>query len=118
MSTVAGVILGRERRMVNRLRMAGATSPTQARTLEELGLAEGLVLHRLRDRAVIRQASPERYYLDEPSWNAVRRTRRRAIHVTWLVVLIILLAILFGREALAPRPLMGTTASSVSSPGD
>lgn len=101
MSTVAAVILGRERRMVDRLRMAGATSPLQARTLEELGLAEGLILHRLRDRAVIRQAGPDRYYLDEESWNAVRRSRRRAIHVSWLIALIILLAILFGRTAFA-----------------
>lgn len=104
MSTVAAVILGKERRMVNRLRTAGATDPAHARTLEELGLSDGLILHRLRDRAVVRHAGPDRYYLDEESWNAVRRSRRRAIHVSWLIALIILLAILFGRTALAPWP--------------
>jgi hypothetical protein len=104
MSAVVAVILGKERRMVNRLRMAGATSPAQARTLAELGVSEGLILHRLRDRAVVRHAGPDRYYLDEESWDAVRRSRRRAIHISWLVALIILLAILFGRILIAPVP--------------
>jgi hypothetical protein len=102
MSTVVAIILGKERRMVNRLRLAGATSPAQARTLEELGLSDGLILRRLRHRAVIRHAGPDSYYLDEESWNAVRRSRRRAMHVSWLLALILLLAVLFGRTAIAP----------------
>ena len=87
--------------MVNRLRTAGATSAQQARTLEELGISRGLVLRRLRERAVIRQAGPDRFYLDEPSWEAVRRSRRRAIHVSWVIVLIIVLAVLFARRTFA-----------------
>lgn len=87
--------------MVSRLRMAGATSAQQARTLEELGISRGLVLRRLRERAVIRQAGPDRFYLDEQSWEAVRRGRRRAIHVSWVIVLIIVLAVLFARRAFA-----------------
>jgi hypothetical protein len=102
MSTIAAIILGQERRMVNQLRMAGAINPAQARTLEELGLSDGLILHRLRDRAVVRHAGPDRYYLDEESWNAVRRSRRRAVHISWLLALIGLLALLFARTALAP----------------
>ena len=99
MNTAATVILGKERRMVSRLRMAGATRPEQARTLEELGISRGLVLRRLRERAVVRQAGPDRYYLDEPSWEVVRRSRRRAIHISWLIGLIIVLAVLFARRA-------------------
>ena len=98
MSTVAAVILAKERRMVNRLRMAGAVNPQQARTLEELGISRGVILRRLRERAVIRQAGPDRYYLDEPSWEAVRRGRRRAIHVLWVIGLVIVLAVLFSRR--------------------
>ena len=64
MSTVTAVILARERRMVNRLRTAGAVTPEQARTLEELGITPGVILRRLRERAVIREAGPERFYLD------------------------------------------------------
>jgi len=99
MSTVAAVILMKERRMVARFREAGAVTAAQARTLEDLGLARGIVLRRLRERAVVRDAGGERYYLDEPSWAAVRRSRRRSIHVAWVIALIVILAVLFARRA-------------------
>ena len=99
MSTVAAVLLAKERRMVNRLRAAGAVSRERARTLEELGIARGVVLRRLRERAVIREAPGDHFYLDEESWAAVRRSRRRAIHVLWVVALVVLLAVLFSRRA-------------------
>jgi hypothetical protein len=99
MSTIVTVILARERRLVARFRTAGAVSAAQARTLEDLGIARGVALRRLRERAVIRDAGGERFYLDEPSWAAVRRSRRRAIHVTWVIALIIILAVLFARRA-------------------
>ena len=87
--------------MVNRLRTAGAVTPEQARTLEELGISRGVILRRLRERAVIRQASGDRFYLDEPSWEAVRRGRRRAIHVLGVIGLVVLFALLFARRLLA-----------------
>jgi hypothetical protein len=99
MSTVSAVLMGQERRMVGRLRAAGAVSREQARTLEELGITRGVILRRLRERAVIRQAAPDRFYLDEESWAAVRRSRRRAIHVLWVIALVVLLAVLFSRRA-------------------
>lgn len=87
--------------MVNRLRAAGAVDRARARTLEELGITRGAILRRLRERAVIREAAPGHFYLDEPSWAAVRRSRRRAIHIISLIALVIVLAILFGtRRAL------------------
>lgn len=102
MSTVAAVILARERRMVNRLRAAGAVTPEQARTLEELGISRGVIFRRLRERAVVRQAGQDRFYLDEPSWEAVRRGRRRAIHVLGVIALVLLFAVLFARRLFAP----------------
>ena len=102
MSTFAAVLLAGERRMVNRLRSAGAVTPDRARTLEELGIGRGVILRRLRERAVVRQAGPDRFYLDEPSWEAVRRSRRRAVHVLGVLALIVLFAVLFGRRLLAP----------------
>jgi hypothetical protein len=101
MSTVAAVVLGKERRLVRQFQTAGATSAERARTLEELGISRGLILRRLRERAVIRQAGTDRYYLDGPSWEAVRRSRRRAIHVAWVIALVLLMALLFSRRALA-----------------
>ena len=100
MSTVAALLLAKERRIVNRLRAAGAVSREHARTLEELGIARGVVLRRLRERAVIREAA-DHFYLDEESWAAVRRSRRRAIHVLWVVALVLLIAVLFSRRAFA-----------------
>lgn len=88
--------------MVNRLRMAGAVNPQQARALEELGIARGVILRRLRERAVIREAGQDRFYLDEPSWEAVRRGRRRAISIIGVIALVLLFAVLFGRRAFAP----------------
>ena len=41
------------------------------------GLGESMAVRRLHDRAVIREAAPGVYYLDEEVWTAVRRTRRR-----------------------------------------
>lgn len=102
MSTVAAVLLARERRMVNLLRTSGAVTPEQARTLEDLGIQQGVILRRLRERAVVRTAGPDRYYLDEPSWEAVRRSRRRAIHVLGVIALVLLFAVLFGRRLFAP----------------
>ncbi len=101
MSTVAAVILAKERRMVNRVHAAGAVSREQARTLEELGITRGVILRRLRERAVIREGSPDHFYLDEESWAAVRRSRRRAIHVLGVIALVVLFAVLFGRRAFA-----------------
>ena len=101
MSTVVALILAKERRMVARFRAAGAVSAASARALVDLGIERGIILRRLRERAVIRDAGGERYYLDEPSWAAVRRSRRRAIHILWVIGLIIILAVLFARRAVA-----------------
>ena len=83
----------------------GAVSREQARTLEDLGVTPGIVLRRLRDRAVIREAAEDHYYVDQESWNAVRRSRRRAIHVVAVILLAIMLAVIFGtRGARATQP--------------
>jgi len=100
MSAVAAVVLAKERRMVGRFRMSGAVSPQQARTLEELGIKPGVILRRLRERAVVRKVGEDRYYVDELSWEAVRRSRRRAIHVAGVIALVLILAVLFARRAI------------------
>lgn len=101
MSTVAAVILGKERRMVARFVAVGATSRETARTLEQVGVPHGLILHRLENRAVVRHAPPDRYYVDQESWAAVRRSRRRAVSVLGAILLALLLALLFGTRGAA-----------------
>jgi CubicO group peptidase (beta-lactamase class C family) len=99
MNHVIAVILAKERRTVARLRAAGAVSPDSARPLADLGIKHGVILHRLRDRAVIRHTSQDRYYLDEESWDAVRRQRRRAVSVIVAIAVAIVFAVLYTRRA-------------------
>ena len=81
--------------MVGRLVSAGAVSKESAKTLESLGLHKGVILHRLRERAVIRETTPGHYYVDLESWEAVRHMRRRAASVIGILALILLFLIVF-----------------------
>lgn len=82
--------------MVARFAAAGALSRERAQSLQQLGLNRGVILRRLRERAVVREAGPDLYYVDEESWKAVRRTRRRAASVMAAVALAIIFALVFG----------------------
>lgn len=82
--------------MVATFEARGATSREKALTLEQLGISRGVILRRLRERAVVREAEHDHFYLDRESWNAVRRGRRRAVHVIAVILLALLLALLFG----------------------
>ena len=91
--------------MVTKFVASGATTRETARTLAQVGVADGLILHRLRRRAVVRQADDDRYYVDQESWAAVRRVRRRAVSIVGAILLAVLLALLFGtRRAQAVQP--------------
>jgi hypothetical protein len=94
---IAAVIRRREREVVDDFRRGGATSPTTARSLTDLGLSDSWPVHRLQKRAVIREPEPGILYLDEEVWAAVRRMRRRVglIFGTILVLLAIGIAIGF-----------------------
>ena len=85
-------VLRKERRVVKRFRETGATSAPAARRLEDLQLRRGLGLRRLRERAVIREASPEHYYLDEEMWAALGRRRRRVALFVLAIALVLVLA--------------------------
>lgn len=93
---IAAIIRRRENEVVDDFRAAGATSPATAQSHTSLGLGDSLAMKRLRDRAVIREASPGMYYLDEEVWAAVRRTRRRLAVVLMSILALVLLGILLG----------------------
>lgn len=70
-------------------RRAGATTPETAQTSSALGVDENFIWRRLADGAVIRAAPSGGYYLDEASWAALGRRRRRmtiAISITAIVL--------------------------------
>jgi len=95
-AAVAAVLIRREKEVVEDFRAAGATSRESAQSYTAIGLGQSLGLKRLRDRAVIREAAPGTYYLDEEVWTAVRRTRRRVATVFLLILALFLLGVVVG----------------------
>jgi hypothetical protein len=95
-AVIAAAIRRREQEVIEDFRVADATAPEKAQSYTAIGLGESLALRRLRNRAVIREATPGLYYLDEEVWSAVRRTRRRVASVVILIIAILLLGILAG----------------------
>jgi hypothetical protein len=95
-AAVAAVLIRREKEVVDDFRAAGATSRETAQSYTAIGLGQSVGLKRLRDRAVIREAAPGTYYLDEEVWTAVRRTRRRIATVFLLILALVLLGVMLG----------------------
>jgi hypothetical protein len=97
-SAATAAVAARRRRLraiVAAFAGAGASSAAQARTPEELGLPlDGFrqrdALQRLRERGVLREAAPGRYWVDLEAWQALRGRRR------WLLLAIALAALAFG----------------------
>ena len=93
---IAAILRRREEEVVEDFRAAGATSPATAQSYEALGLGDSLAIKRLHNRAVIREAAPGRWYLDEEVWEAVRRTRRRLAVVLLSLIALLSLGVLLG----------------------
>jgi hypothetical protein len=87
MGATVAVVLVKERHVVDAFLRAGATSPERAVVPEDIGAdLTGIGGRRLLRHAVLRATSPGRYYLDEPTWNAIRSMRRRLVFVLLAVV--------------------------------
>ena len=95
-AVAAAAMRRREQEVIDDFRAAGATSPDRAQSYTAMGLGDTLALRRLRNRAVIREAAPGVYYLDEEVWAAVRRTRLRLLTVLIVMLGILLLGISLG----------------------
>jgi hypothetical protein len=93
---IAAVIRKKEREVVDDFRRAGATSPTTAKSLADVGLEDSWPVRRLQKRAVIREPQPGIMYLDEEVWSAVRRTRQRTALAVGIIMLLLLLGIWIG----------------------
>src|ERR1700675_308761 len=95
-AAVAAVMRRRVMEVVDEFSATGALSPSTAQSYTAIGLGESLALRRLRNRAVIREAAPGVYYLDEEVWAAVRRTRRRIGTVFIVILVLFLIGVLMG----------------------
>lgn len=78
---IAAVINRKEKEVVELFREVGATSPAAAKSLTDIGVEQAWPLSRLRRRAIVREAAPGKYYLDEEVWTAMRGMRQRMVLV-------------------------------------
>ncbi|MGH7734651.1 MAG: hypothetical protein ACREOE_13380 [Gemmatimonadales bacterium] len=90
-AVAAAVIVRRERELVDHFRGIGAVSPDTARSLGQLNVDQNVAWRRLVDHAVLRSTPAGIWYLDEPSWLAMRRMRRRFMLVIAVIVAFALL---------------------------
>lgn len=95
-------ILRKERHVVEHFREAGAVSPATAKRLDDLHEKHGLGLRRLRTRAVIREATPDLFYLDEEVWQALGRTRRRVSVAVLALIVLLIVGVLAVSRLIAP----------------
>ena len=99
MGAAAAVILMKERQVVEAFERAGATSPDRATDPANIGVEQGGIgWRRLRDHAVVREASPGsgRYYVDIEVWQALHRIRRRLIGIVLAVVIVLIVMTFLG----------------------
>lgn len=88
MAGAAAIIIRREKELVNHFRQMNALTPASAQSTNVLQVDENIAFRILRDRAIIRETSPGLYYLDELSWEASRRLKRRLALVLLAVVIV------------------------------
>jgi hypothetical protein len=90
-AAAAAIIIKREKDLVEHFRRAGATTPQTAQSPDALGVEDDNFIWRtLVKSAVIRAGTSGDYYLDEPSWEAMGRRRRR------LAVIMVVAAVALG----------------------
>jgi hypothetical protein len=90
-SSVAVVILIKEKHIVVAFREAGATSAPAAVVPATLGVNERVAFSKLRRRGVLVEAAPGHFYLEEERWEALRRWRHRVALVLALLLLTVAL---------------------------
>ena len=56
---------------------------------EDIGVHQRLIFGKLRRRAILREAGPGRYYLDELSWKAYQSMRRKIAIAMLLIVAVV-----------------------------
>jgi hypothetical protein len=86
-ASVVGGVVRKQRQIVAQFRQSGVTSADRAASPATLGIDEGMAFRILRRHAIL-VAVGERYYLDEPGWEAHRARRRRLAAIIPGVVLL------------------------------
>jgi len=96
---LAAHALAEERRVVKRLRNAGATNPHTATPLPDLGRIQTKRLRHLIHRDIVHKIEPDRYYLDESAWeDHLSRVRRIGLAMAFVVLVIMVLVLAASRH--------------------
>ena len=94
---MAALILATDKKIVRRLRAAGATSAVHAVEFDPPGPMGPARLRRMLSVGAVRETGANRYYLDERNylaWRAVRR--KRALAVLAVMVMVIAMLVVGG----------------------
>jgi hypothetical protein len=87
MGAAVAAVLVKERHVVEAFQRARATSAERAVVPEDIGVdLAGIGGRRLLRHAALRATTSGLYYLDEPTWVALRSTRRRLVFVLLIVI--------------------------------
>ncbi len=88
MGAAVAIILRKQRDVVYVFQGARAVSAETARHPTEIGIEQDHIFRSLVKRAVLRETPDGRFYVDQPSWNALGSMRRRAAIAVTVVVLL------------------------------
>jgi hypothetical protein len=80
-----------ERRAFEAFRVAGATAPERAQTLQAMGITESMALRALTNRGIVSEAEPGHFWLDERKLAARSRAGKPALLAVIFVLLVIAL---------------------------
>jgi hypothetical protein len=97
MASAGAVVAAVQNRYIRAFQEAGATSEATAKSFDELGCRDSLMLRRLVSMRVLVEAAGQKYYLNEEALRTFL-WRRRALAVGVLAILLtIILVIVWGR---------------------
>lgn len=80
-----------ERRAFEAFRVAGATAPERAQTLQAMDVTESMALRALTNRGIVCETEPGHFWLDERKLAARSRAGKPALLVLAFVLLAIML---------------------------
>ena len=103
-SAAAAIMIRKQRDLVDHFRRLRATSPETARPQPDLGVESSRAWKQLQDHAVIREAAPGTWYLDEPSYAALNHMRRRMLMIVLILMAAAVLIPLIHGMLNQPKP--------------
>ena len=92
-------MMAAERRVIKRLRNAGATNPHTAVPLVDLRRLEEKRLRHLMRHDIVHKIEPDRFYLNESAWeDHVSRQRRIGLAIVFVLLVVMVLALAASRH--------------------